>query len=137
MAARIRKDDIVEVISGDNKGAQGKVLKVFTDKQRVLVEGVNVVYRHVRRSRRHPQGGRIRREAPIHMSNVQPIDPKTGQGTRVRFQVQRDRTGRTVAKRRVSLDGTVLSEVPRSKQSDRRPGVADGTIAREIQDRGG
>jgi large subunit ribosomal protein L24 len=116
MAARIRKDDIVEVIAGDNKGAQGKVLKVFTDKQRVLVEGVNVVYRHVRRSRQHPQGGRIRREAPIHLSNVQPIDPKTGQGTRVRFQVQRDRTGRTVAKRRVSLAGTVLSDVTRSKQ---------------------
>ena len=116
MAARVRKDDIVEVISGDNKGAQGKVLKVFTDKQRVLVEGVNVVYRHVRRSRRHPQGGRIRREAPIHISNVQPIDPKTGQGTRVRFQVERDRAGRIVAKRRSSLAGTVLSEVTRSKQ---------------------
>jgi large subunit ribosomal protein L24 len=116
MAARIRKDDIVEVITGDNKGAQGKVLKVFTDKQRVLVEGVNVVYRHVRRSRRHPQGGRIRREAPIHLSNVQPVDPKTGQGTRVRFQVQRDQSGRTVAKRRVSLAGTVLSDVTRSKQ---------------------
>jgi large subunit ribosomal protein L24 len=119
MAARVRKDDIVEVISGDNKGAQGKVLKVFNDKQRVLVEGVNVVYRHVRRSRQHPQGGRIRREAPIHMSNVQPIDPKTGQGTRVRFKVERDRAGRIVAKQRVSLAGTVLSDVTRSKSKPR------------------
>ena len=116
MAARVRKDDIVEVIAGDNKGAQGKVLKVFTDKQRVLVEGVNVVYRHVRRSRQHPQGGRIRREAPIHTSNVQPIDPKTGQGTRVRFQVERDRAGRIAAKQRGSLAGTVLSEVTRGKR---------------------
>lgn len=116
MAARVRKDDIVEVISGDNKGEQGKVLKVFRDKQRVLVEGVNVVYRHVRRSRRHPQGGRIRREAPIHVSNVQPVDPKTGRGTRVRFRVERDAAGRITAKQRVSRAGNVLSEVTRSKK---------------------
>ncbi len=119
MAARVRKDDIVEVISGDNKGEQGKVLKVFRDKQRVLVEGVNVVYRHVRRSRRHPQGGRIRREAPVHVSNVQPIDPKTGRGTRIRFQVERGPGGHIAAKRRVSLAGNVLSEVTRSKKKQR------------------
>jgi large subunit ribosomal protein L24 len=122
MAARVRKDDIVEVISGDNKGEQGKVLKVFLDKQRVLVEGVNVVYRHVRRSRRHPQGGRIRREAPIHVSNVQPIDPKTGRGTRVRFQVERGPGGHIATKQRVSLAGNVLSEVTRSKQQQRAGG---------------
>ena len=122
MAARVRKDDIVEVISGDNKGAQGKVLRLYPDKQRVLVEGVNVVYRHVRRSRRHPQGGRIRREAPIHISNVQPIDPKTGRGTRVRFQAKRDQAGHVAAKQRVSLAGTVLSEVTRSKKKQRAGG---------------
>ena len=111
MAARVRKDDIVEVISGDNKGAQGKVLKVYPDKQRVLVEGVNMVHRHVRRSRRHPQGGRIRQEAPIHVSNVQPVDPRTGKGTRVRFTLTRDAQGKVTGKQRVSLSGTVLSEV--------------------------
>ncbi len=116
MAARVRKDDIVEVIAGDNKGARGKVLRVFPDKNRVLVEGVNVVYRHVRRSRRNPQGGRIRKEAAIDISNVQPVDPKTGNGTRVRFNVKRDATGKLVAKQRVSLGGTVLSEVTRSKK---------------------
>jgi large subunit ribosomal protein L24 len=117
MAARVRKDDIVEVIAGDNKGARGKVLRVFPDKNRVLVEGVNVVYRHVRRSRRNPQGGRIRKEAPIHLSNVQPVDPKTGRGTRARFDVKRDATGKIVAKQRVSLGGTVLSEVTRRKKT--------------------
>ena len=116
MAARVRKDDIVEVIAGDNKGAHGKVLRVFPDKQRVLVEGVNVVYRHVRRSRQHPQGGRIRREAPIHISNVQPVDPKTGRGTRVRFQVKRDAAGKVVSKQRVSIGEAVLSEVSRAKR---------------------
>lgn len=116
MAARVRKDDIVEVIAGDNRGAHGKVLKVFPDKNRVLVEGVNMVYRHVRRSRRNPQGGRIRQEAPIHISNVQPIDPKTGKGTRVRFKVERDAAGHIVSKQRVSCAGTVLSNVTRAKQ---------------------
>lgn len=115
MAARVRKDDIVEVIAGDHKGAHGKVLKVYRDKGRVLVEGVNMVYRHVRRSRRNPQGGRIRQEAPLHISNVQPVDPKTGKGTRVRFKVERDAAGHIVAKQRVSPAGTVLSEVTRRK----------------------
>jgi len=116
MAARIRKDDIVEVIAGDYKGARGKVLRVLPDKQRVVVEGVNLVYRHVRKSRRHPQGGRIQKEAPIHISNVMPVDPKTGRGTRVRFVVRTDERGRVIAKQRVSVKGTVLSEVTRARR---------------------
>lgn len=115
MPSRIRKDDIVEVISGDHKGAQGKVLRVYPDKQRVLVEGVNIVYKHVRKSRQHPQGGRIRREAPLHVSKVLPVDPKTGRGCRVRFKVERDSAGKVKGKQRVSLSGTVLSEVTRAK----------------------
>jgi large subunit ribosomal protein L24 len=122
MAARVRKDDIVEVIAGDHKGAQGKVLRVSPDKQRVVVEGVNMVYRHVRRSRRNPQGGRIQKEAPIHLSNVMPVNPKTGRGTRVRFQVERDARGRVRSKQRVGSDGTVLSEVTRSEQKTQARG---------------
>lgn len=114
MAARIRKDDVVVVISGDHKGARGKVLRVIGDKQRVVVEGVNMVYRHVRRSRKYPQGGRIQREAPIHLSNVMPVDPKTGRGTRVRFTTSME-NGKVVGKQRVSVAGTVLSEVTRAK----------------------
>ena len=121
MAARVRKDDIVEVIAGDAKGMRGKVLRVFPDKQRVLVEGVNIVYRHVRRSRQHPQGGRIRREAPIHISNVQPVDAKTGRGTRVRFPVQRDASGKIASKQRVSVGGTVLSDVTRAQRKRGAP----------------
>jgi large subunit ribosomal protein L24 len=121
MAARIRKDDMVMVISGDHKGATGKVLQVLNDKDRVIVEGVNMVYRHVRRSRQNPQGGRVQKEAPIHMSNVQPVDPRTGRGTRVRFDVERDAAGHVVRKRRLSTgrkaSGAVLSEVTRASQS--------------------
>jgi large subunit ribosomal protein L24 len=122
MAARVRKDDIVEVITGDHRGARGKVLRVLPDKQRVVVEGVNMVYRHVRRSRRNPQGGRIQKEAPIHLSNVMPVNPKTDRGTRVRFQVQRDSHGRVVSKQRVARDGTVLSDVTRGEEKTRRRG---------------
>jgi large subunit ribosomal protein L24 len=92
------------------------VLRVDPEKQRVVVEGVNMVYRHVRKSRRHPQGGRIQKEAPLHLSNVMPVDPKTGTRTRVRFTVNRDERGRVVSKQRVSLAGTVLSDVSRARE---------------------
>jgi large subunit ribosomal protein L24 len=126
MAARIRKDDMVVVIAGDQKGARGKVLRVIPEKQRVLVEGVNMVYRHVRKSQRNPQGGRIRKEAPLHVSNVMPLDPKADRGVRVRFEVVQDATGKTV-KRRVCTgrhaSGAVLSDVtqaaPKSKGGTR------------------
>jgi large subunit ribosomal protein L24 len=114
MAARIRKDDMVVVISGDHRGAKGKVLRVIPEKQRVLVEGVNLVYRHVRKSQRNPQGGRIRKEAPLHISNVMPLDPKADRGARVRFETAVDAAGK-VTKRRVCTgrhgSGAVLSDV--------------------------
>jgi large subunit ribosomal protein L24 len=115
MAARVRKDDIVEVVAGAHRGARGKVLRVDPEGQRVVVEGVNMVYRHVRKSRQHPQGGRIRKEAAIHLSNVMPVDPKTGKRTRIHFELKLDAGGRTIAKRRVSQSGTVLSEVTHGK----------------------
>ena len=114
MATRIRKDDIVEVISGEHKGARGKVLRVLRDRDRVVVEGVNMVVRHVRRSQKHPQGGRIHREAAIHLSNVQPLDPKTDKPTRVRFTIERGPDGKVTAKRRVSVAGNVISDVTRA-----------------------
>jgi len=76
-----------------------------------FVEGVNLVYRHVRPTRRNPQGGRIQKEAPIHMSNLLPYDSKAGRGLRVRFEIQRDARGRIVQKRRVTTAGTMLGEV--------------------------
>ena len=76
------------VITGADKGKTGKVLRVIADKDRVVVEGVNRVWKHVRPSQRTPQGGRIQKDAPIHLSNVQPLDPTTGKGTRVRFETR-------------------------------------------------
>jgi large subunit ribosomal protein L24 len=83
---RIRSGDEVVVIAGKNKGSHGKVLKVNLDDDRVLIQGVNIVTKHVKPSRENPQGGIQKREAPIHLSNVMLADPKSGDPTRVRFQ---------------------------------------------------
>jgi large subunit ribosomal protein L24 len=83
---RIRSGDEVVVIAGKNKGSHGKVLKVNLDDDRVVIQGVNIVTKHVKPSRENPQGGIQKREAPIHLSNVMLADPKSGDPTRVRFQ---------------------------------------------------
>lgn len=111
MAAKVRKNDRVEVISGEHRGQQGKVLRVDPEKSRVWIEGVNLVYRHLRPSRQNPQGGRIQKEAPIHLSNVLPVDPRTGRGSRVHFEVERGSDGRVASKKRVTRGGTVLEDV--------------------------
>ena len=93
MASKIKSGDMVVVIAGadSNPPKTGRVLRVLKDKNRVVVEGVNRVWKHVRPSQRNPQGGRIQKDAPIHLSNVMPLDPTTGKGTRVKFQ---ERDGR-------------------------------------------
>lgn len=78
---------MVYVNAGDNKGAQGKVLEVFTAKSRAIVEGVNMVKKHTKPSAAHPQGGIVEQEASIHISNLQPLDPKTGRATKVARKV--------------------------------------------------
>ena len=88
MASKIKKGDNVVVITGSDKGKTGKVLRVLTDKNKVVVEGINRVWKHVRPSQRYPQGGRIQKDAPIHVSNVQVVDPTSGKGTRVKFEVR-------------------------------------------------
>ena len=79
----IKKGDTVYVNAGDNKGQQGKVLEVLVEKQRAIVEGVNMVSKHTKPNAANPQGGIVKQEAPIHISNLQPLDPKTGKPTRV------------------------------------------------------
>ena len=114
MASRIRRGDEVVVIAGAHKGERGKVLRVDQEKGKVVVEGVNMVYRHVKPSRRNPQGGRLQKEAALHISNVLPFDSKTNRGARVHFDVKRDESGKVTLKRRVTGSGTVLSEVSKS-----------------------
>jgi large subunit ribosomal protein L24 len=78
----IRKDDIVVVLSGDDKDVRGKVLEVDHETNKVIVEGVNKVFKHMRKSQKNPQGGRLQREAPIPVSKVMLIDPKSGKPCR-------------------------------------------------------
>jgi large subunit ribosomal protein L24 len=117
MARNIRKNDMVEVISGDHRGARGKILRIDTTKLVVVVEGVNMVFRHVRPTRRNPQGGRVQKEAPIHISNVLPLDSASGKGKRVRFTVEADARGRVTKKQRVSVGGGVLHTLSRDEET--------------------
>ena len=79
----IKRGDTVIVNAGNSKGQTGKVLKVLVEKQRAVVEGVNIVSKSTKPSAQHPQGGIIKQEAPIHISNLNVVDPKTGTATRV------------------------------------------------------
>ena len=79
----IKKGDTVIVNAGNSKGKTGKVLSVLVDKQRAVVEGVNIVSKSTKPTAQHPQGGIIKKEAPIHISNLNVVDPKTGKATRI------------------------------------------------------
>ncbi len=98
MAARIKKGDVVYIRSGEDKGRTGKVMRILTEREMVLVEGVNQVWKHLKPTQQAPKGGRIRKEAPIHMSKVQPVDPKTGKGTRVKFKIENGEKHRIAVK---------------------------------------
>jgi len=93
---KIRKNDNVMVIAGNARGKSGKVLKVYPSTHRVIIEGVNIMKRHSKPSQKNPQGGIIQREAPVHVSNVMLIDPKTNEVTRVGSKIVTDpATGKT------------------------------------------
>ena len=80
---QIKKGDTVYVLAGEDKGKTGRVLAVLRDKNRAIVEGVNIVTKATKPSAQYPQGGLIKKEAPIHISNINLVDPKTGKPTRI------------------------------------------------------
>lgn len=79
----IKKGDQVIVIAGNHKGEKGEVVKMIVDKQRAIVEGVNMISKHTKPNAENPQGGIVKQEAPIHISNLMLLDPKTGEPTRI------------------------------------------------------
>lgn len=103
----IRADDTVEVITGEDSGTRGRVLKVFAAKNKVVVEGVNRVKKHVRRSQRNPRGGQLSKEMPINASNVMLIDPSTGEATRVGIRILADGSKERYSKK----SGASLGEI--------------------------
>ena len=100
---------MVQIITGDYKGATGKVLRVITSKNQVVVEGQNRKYKHVKPNQKNPQGGRIQVELPINMSNVLPVSPKSSAGQRVHYEI--DKNG---SKKRVTADGSEIGVVKKA-----------------------
>lgn len=94
MKTLLRKNDRVKVISGNHQGKEGKVLKIFRDRNKLIVEGVNIIKRHTRPNQKNPQGGITQKEAPIHISNVMLIDPKSGEPTRLGMKIIEDESGK-------------------------------------------
>ncbi|OMP30275.1 MULTISPECIES: 50S ribosomal protein L24 [Mangrovimonas] len=94
---KIKSGDTVKVIAGDNKGSEGKVLKVFVDKNKAIVEGVNIVKKHTKPSAQNPQGGIVEKEAPIHISNLSLVNSK-GETTRVGYKMEGDKKVRFAKK---------------------------------------
>lgn len=111
---RIKTGDTVEVIAGENRGRKGKVTRVLPDKNKVVVEGINKVLKHVKRSQKNPQGGRLSMELPIHVSNVMLVNPATGERTRVGMRAAPNGGKERFAKKTGGSLGLVTP--PRTKQ---------------------
>ncbi|MFC5540831.1 MAG: 50S ribosomal protein L24 [Bacilli bacterium] len=100
----VKKGDKVKVITGKDKGKEGIVLAAFPKKDRVIVEGVNIVKKHMKPNQLNPQGGIVSQEAPIHVSNVMLIDPKTGEPTRVGYKIENGKKVRVAKKSGAVID---------------------------------
>ena len=106
---RLKKNDSVKVLSGNSKGTYGKILFIDREKGKVIVEGVNIIHRHTKPKQKSPQGGIIRREAPINIPNVQLMCPKTNKPTRVGMEVIKDdKTGKVKRMRKSKKSGDIL-----------------------------
>jgi large subunit ribosomal protein L24 len=88
---KIKSGDIVTVIAGDHKGSEGKIVRVNREKNNAIVEGVNMVSKHTKPSAKNPQGGIVKKEAPIHISNLALIDSKSKKATKVGFKIEGDK----------------------------------------------
>nr|WP_322625149.1 50S ribosomal protein L24 [uncultured Flavobacterium sp.] len=88
---KIKSGDNVRVIAGDHKGSEGKVLRVLREKNKAIVEGVNLVSKHTKPSAKNPQGGIVKKEAPIHISNIALVDPKSNETTKTGVRTEGDK----------------------------------------------
>lgn len=109
---RIRKDDMVEVLAGNDRGKRGRVLRVIPDKNRIVVQGVNLRWKHMRKSQQMPQGGRMRREMPLHVSNVMLFDEGAQLRSRIGYKVEDGKKVRVVRK-----TGAVLGAAPPAEKA--------------------
>jgi large subunit ribosomal protein L24 len=105
---KLKKNDRVKILSGNNKGKEGKILKIFRSNNRVIVEGVNIIKRHTKPNQKNPQGGITQKEAPIHASNVMYIDSKAGEPTRLGMQVIEEEGGKKKRMRYGKKSGEII-----------------------------
>lgn len=109
LKTKLKKNDNVKVIAGNDKNATGKILFIDREKGRVIVEGVNIMHRHTKPNQKNQQGGIVKREAPINISNVMLIDPKSGEATRVGTKLIDDETtGKTKRMRYGKSSGEII-----------------------------
>jgi large subunit ribosomal protein L24 len=121
--AGIRKGDLVEVISGNDRGKRGRVLRVIPDRDRVLVEGINVRWKHMRKSAKAPQGGRLKRELPIHRSNVMLYDEASGVRSRLGSRVVDGKKVRILRKGGTPVGAAPAAAAPQ-KAAKKKPPAA-------------
>ncbi|MCH7973307.1 MAG: 50S ribosomal protein L24 [Bacteroidetes bacterium] len=109
MKVKIHKNDNIVVIAGNDSGKTGKVLKVFPKKSRVIIEGINIRKRHTKPTQNNPKGGIIEKEAPIHISNIMLLDPKSNEPTRIGTQIILDeKTGKKKRARVSKISGEMI-----------------------------
>jgi large subunit ribosomal protein L24 len=118
MTARIRKGDTVVVRAGDDAGKRGRVLRVLPGRGKAVVEGVNVAFKHLKRSQKNPRGGRLEKEAPVPLSRLMPVDPSSDEPTRVTYRVEGGRKQRFAVGSGASID----AEAGRKPRRDRGAG---------------
>jgi large subunit ribosomal protein L24 len=106
---KIKKNDMVMIIAGNDKGKTGKILKVFPKSNKVIIEGINMRKRHTKPTQKNPQGGILEKEAPINASNVMMLDPKTNEPTRLGAQIILDeKTGKKKSVRVSIVSGEMI-----------------------------
>jgi large subunit ribosomal protein L24 len=110
LKTHLKKNDRVKVISGNHRGKEGKILKIFRSKKSVIVEGVNIIKRHTRPTQKNPQGGITQKEAPIHISNIMLIDPKSNEPSRIGMQIITDDSGNKKRMRYGKKSGEIIIE---------------------------
>jgi len=108
MKTRLKKNDRVKVISGNHRGKEGKILKIYRDKNRVIVEGINIIKRHTRPNQKNPTGGISQKEAAIHITNVMLIDPKANELSRIGMQIIEDEHGKKKRMRYGKKSGEII-----------------------------
>ena len=113
--ARIRKGDMVEILAGNDRGKRGRVLRMIRDKDRIVIQGVNLRRKHMRKSQQMPQGGRMRREMPLHVSNVMLFDEGAQERSRVGYAVVDGKKVRVARK-----TGAVVGVAPAAEKAEKK-----------------